>query len=175
MENTLKVKVKTYKAVKEIADESGLSLGEVADTLINEGLSGAKDLGRMSEGKIDLNNLRADLDGVKAHNRRLQRKVDELTEEVEGEDAVEPAGVLTKEDLLGRKPKFRKENNVVARCDSCGEALDDEEKPERCPGCGVKLDWDKKGEGTGAGTGAGWVIAGVIALALLNRRAQAGL
>jgi Rubrerythrin len=173
VEATLKVKAKTYKLVKAIADESGLSLGEVADNLINEGVEGAKNLGRVSEGKLNLNNLRAEIDGVKNHNRRLQAKVDELTEEVQGEGAIESAEVvdLTKEDLLGRKPKLTKEDNVVARCNTCGEVLDDEEKPERCPGCGMKLDWNNQGTGGGFGL----ILAGVIALALLNRRAQAGL
>jgi DNA-directed RNA polymerase, subunit RPC10 (contains C4-type Zn-finger) len=168
-DTTVKVSAKTYKTIRALADDSGMSVREVVDSLVNEGLNNAKEVGKV----VSLNNnlvgkLKNDIDELRRSNAELAARLDD----VEDEDAIE----LTKESLLKRaiKPVKKEMDGMRYLCKDClaeGKEveLDIEEKPERCPECGRKINW----KGEEGGNGLGLVLVGLLALSLvggLNRR-----
>ena len=175
-EGTVKLGLKNYNTVKALADKSGLSVREVADNLIHEGLNNANELGKVVSSNDNLvDKLRADVEALRRSNAELKGRVDDIEVEV-GEQAAEvvKAAEITREDLLGKpskasKPGKRETDETVYFCVHCAKngkrvELDAEEKPESCPGCGRKLNW--KGE---EGSGIGTVLLGLLALAFLGR------
>lgn len=173
METAVKVNSKVHSAIKEIAANTGMSVREVAELLISQGLSRADKLGEKVSTNGDLlSRLQEQLNHIEGDHLKLQTRLLKLEEELEEEEGEEEPKTLTKDDILRPKraimPGEIKEGQQYY-CKDClnerGEYvwLDPEEKPEVCPECGRKINW-----GDGSGGGSGWLIAGVVALALLS-------
>ena len=173
VESTVKLSIGNYKSLKQIAEETGMSVREVADAIVSEGLSNAKDIGKAVSGNGNLlSQLQSEVNKTRAGHLKLQTRFEQLEAELGAEDEDEEPTTLTKADLLNPKravkPGELKEGqeHYCKDCfNSSGEYvwLDADEKPENCPKCGRKINWGEESGGS-----MGWIIAGVVALALLG-------
>lgn len=173
VESTVKLSIQNYKSIKQLAEDLGMSVRAVADTIVTEGLANAKQVGRaMSTDGNFLSKIQDEVNKLRADNLKLQTRLDDLESDLEEDEEEEPGTTLTKEDLLNpkrpAKPKELKEEQNLYCGDCLKERgkyvwLDPEKKPETCPECGRKLKWEEE-----SGGGMGWLLAGVAALALLS-------
>jgi len=175
---TIKISDKTHKAIRALADETGLEVMEVTDRLIEEGLNSMREIGKVVASDHPwTKKLENEVRRLKEGYCNLTDRMDDLQEHLgeRSDDKVE----LTAEDLLGKpnhKPGMRDEDGNAYYCRACAAAgkttiLDIEEKPDRCPECNDKLDW--KSLEAPSGKSLGWIALGVLALAFVASRARA--
>jgi hypothetical protein len=120
-----------YDRIRQLAEASGLSIGETVETMLNENWARVPEALRLIE-------------------RVNTRDSIELTkEELLGQDAEDRTPI-----------EVVKENGHIYKCSDCDHELDSLKQPENCPGCGAQLNWSKQsGGGWGWALGAVAILA----------------
>jgi len=180
VERSVKVSGKNYEFIKSLSDEADLSIKQVVDRLLSEGLEQSRKVGKaVASNPESLTKVQKDMAKMKGSQEEILDRLDELEGEVsEGDEGDE--GDQGGEEPKGRKLKLkvpsvgRKElDGFQYHCLNCGAPLAGEPKEDRretCRDCGAKLDWEHletEVEGQGEGSGSNVLLIGFLALLAL--------